>query len=121
VTTKTDDLLNQLSQLDPAGQLSHPSSTADIDLRIRRILETPRVDVAIRVPAHRPWRRPVVCGLAASVAMAFAAILIWASPADGSFSTGKVAAPENVRPYASLHASGKGQPIDVDSASFFKS
>jgi hypothetical protein len=116
MTTKTESLVRQLSQLDPARPFSYPGNEADIDLRIQRILETPTTDVAIAEPAHKTWRRPVVCGLAASVAMALVAILMWASPAEGSFSPGKVAAPENVRPYAPLNVSGEGYPFGVGSA-----
>jgi hypothetical protein len=121
VTTKTESLFRQLSQLDPARPLPDPGSEADIDLRIRRILETPTTDVAVPDPAHKTWRRPVVCGLAASLAMALVAILMWASPADGSFSPGKVAAAENVRPYAPLHISGERHPFGVSSAFVSKS
>ena len=72
MTTKTESLLRQLSQLDPARPLSYPGNEADIDLRIQRILETPTTDMAVPEPARKTWRRPVVCGLAASVAMALA-------------------------------------------------
>jgi hypothetical protein len=115
VTTKTESLFCQLSQLDPARRLSGPGNEADIDLRIQRILETATTGMAVPEPARKTWRRPVVCGLAASVAMALVAILMWASPADGSFSPGKVATNENVRPYAPLHISGKGHPFGVSS------
>lgn len=121
MTTKTESLICQLSRLDPARPLSYPENEADIDLRIRRILETPTTDAAAPEPAHKTWRRPVVCGLAASVAMALVAILMWASPADGSFSPGKVATAENVRPYAPLHISGKGHPFGVSSPFVSKS
>lgn len=121
MSTKTDDLFHQLSQLDPAGRLSYPGNAADIDLRIRRILDTPWADAVVREPVHKPWRRPVVFGLAASVAMAFVAVLMWASPADGSFSSGKVAAPEHVRAYAPLHVTGKGRSTAVSSGFVFKS
>jgi hypothetical protein len=108
VTTKSDAAVRQLSQLDPATRFAHPGNAADIALRIQRILEVPAAEWVIVESAHRAWRRPVLCGLAASVAMALAAVLLWASPAEGSFSAGRVAAAE----IASHHVSGEGHAAE---------
>jgi hypothetical protein len=110
VRARTDSLVHQLRQLDPALRLRSPDDNAGIELRIRRILDSPVTDVTVLEPVHKPWKRPVVCGLASSCALALVAVLMWASPAQGSFSRPAAAQPASV--HASRQVPGEGYVVD---------
>ena len=112
MTRRSESVVRQLSLLDPALRFRSADVEADVDLRIRRILEMPLLESSVRDRTGTTWRRrPVFRGLAVSIAAAFVAVLLWASPADGSFSTPHAAATVHAPAQVSRDTEGSARAV----------
>jgi hypothetical protein len=86
VNRTTAAALLQLGALDPAQELCGHDIDSDLDLRIERILSSPRSQsMGGFEQVHKMGHRFGFGGLALSVVMAIVALLAWASPAQGVF------------------------------------
>jgi hypothetical protein len=100
VTHSTESSMQRLGHLDPAMRFRCDVNEEDVELRIQRILRAPLVETSVIERPRKALGRPLVCGLALSLAMAIVTVLMWASPAEGEFARGHAPAAAN----ASLHA-----------------
>jgi hypothetical protein len=87
--------LRQLGALDPALQFPNPQSEATVELRIERILTSARPDGLVdSAPVRRARLRAGIAGFAVSLLMAIVAVMAWASPAQGVFTSHAAAVDE---------------------------